>query len=159
MPSIIMNELLKRGILIRKLRYPENIPFIEDETGLMIHYTLTLELPEEDGGIQWGFLPYSKIIKDDEEWRIMDGVETAMSIWSSFFVADAWYPEKLAGLKTSCVVADKKIFDKICNILSKVKLHSFFSVILINFEKGVVEKELIINGNSRNSLFEFPNIQ
>ncbi len=78
---------------------------------------------------------------------------------SSVFLADAWEPESLEGIKICWVFASEEYYKAFRKLIGDVKLNSAMSTILVDGECSKVIKEEWLNcpqNGNQQSLFDLP---
>lgn len=65
----------------------------------------------------------------------------ALTMRSSLFLLDAWYPEKLDDTRSTIVFRDAKLFDAAVELLRRRPIQTAMSVMLLDFDEGRIVKE------------------
>lgn len=112
----------------------------------------------------WNFIVYSYDMKEDhfvslsgEKARFDFHIKHIMDTWSPLFLSDAWEPETLKDVKNSIVFTDSSIYDVFCDMINKIKVNTWMSVILVDIKKQNVIAETMIprhDGQHLSSIFD-----
>ena len=165
MKTIILNELYRRSIAYKKVRRDEieEMPMVVREFGSM--QRILLNMLESENENYWGFVFNSSIV-DPEELEtgyvrrdVRYFMNRVLSIYGSIFLADAWEPETLENMKCSFVFCDEHFYDVFRERLSRAKIQSSMTMILLNIEEAKVVKEELLPGCSfenQDNYFDIP---
>lgn len=164
MKNIILNELFSRGIGYKKVRREEldGMPMVVREFGSM--QRVLLNMLESDNEKYWGFVFNSSVVdpEDLENGRVRRDVEyfinRVLSIYGSIFLADAWEPETLGNMKCSFVFCDEFFYKAFRERLSRARIKSSMTMILLNIDEAKVVKEELLPGCSFDEQDEYFNI-
>ena len=80
----------------------------------------------------------------DEKARIAGNMRELIEYWNSIFLRDAWEPETFRDVKNTFVFTDTKYYEPFCDIMMKIKVNTYMSVILIDTAKKTVVEEKMI---------------
>lgn len=80
----------------------------------------------------------------DEKACIAGNMRELIEYWHSIFLQDTWEPETLKDVKNSFVFTDTKYYETFCDMMMKIKVNTYMSVILIDTGKNMVVEEKMI---------------
>ena len=92
-----------------------------------------------------------------EKARIAGNTRDLIDYWHSIFLRDAWEPETYSDVKNSFVFTDTKDYEPFCDMMMKIKVNTYMSVILIDIGKNMVVEEKMVprhDGKTPPSLFD-----
>lgn len=150
---IIADELYSRGCMLRI--YPglpqEELP----ESGFFQHWRSRLAITVQGYEPRfWNFIihipfsdHYSSLLGDDESSRLEGGIRRILDKWSFIFLRDTWEPETLRDVKNSFVFTEKQLYEAFCELMMKIKVNTYMSVILIDIARQRVVEEKMIPRN------------
>lgn len=79
----------------------------------------------------------------------------ALTMRSSLFLLDAWYPEKLDDTRSTIVFRDAKLFDAAVELLRRRPIQTAMSVMLLDFDEGrIVKEQWISQGLEKSARFQ-----
>lgn len=109
----------------------------------------------------WNFItaPYAMGIVDERDRRML--MMRLMERYSGWFLHDAWEPEALKDIKTSFAFVDLEIYQEFRELIKRVKVNSYMSIILIDPEKREVTEEYQLprnDGKEFISIFSEPKV-
>lgn len=144
---IIADELYSRGCMLRMCPgIPRNeIP----ESRFFLPWRSRLAVTVQDFEPKfWNFIhvhiyDYSDDISDEDK-RIGYNMRDIIDSLSYLFLRDMWEPETIEDVKHSFVFTEKQYYDLFCELMAKIKVNTYMSVILIDIdEKTVVAEEMV----------------
>ena len=142
--NIITLSLLNRGITLKRISpatlFREDFPRVRPSLGL--------DLKCEIGERRWLFFYVLAECAEDGERSVSPLTSSAehmaynaLTLRSSLFLLDAWYPEKLDDTRSTIVFRDAKIFDAAVELLRRRPIQTAMSVMLLDFDEGRIVKE------------------
>lgn len=157
----IADELYARGCML--CVYP-GVPWEElPESSLYLRMPLS-RLAIRIQGYEpkyWNFLVHIPYPGDyetitDEKARRTYFIRDIMDNWSPIFLRDMWEPDTLRDVKHSFVFTDKWNYDVFSDVMMKIRVNTYMSMILIDAEKNrIVEEKMIprFDGKTLESIF------
>lgn len=102
-------------------------------------------------------LPYTDYYGEpQDEKKFIEGiVREIIKDLSLIFLRDMWEPETLKDVKNSFVFTEEKYYEAFCDVMKKVKVNSYMSVILIDIAKQKVLEEKMIPRYDQKGSFGF----
>lgn len=142
--NIITRSLLNRGITLKRTApvtlFREDFPRVRPSLGL--------DLKCEIGERRWLFFYALAECTEDGERSVSPTISSAerlaynaLTMRSSLFLLDAWYPEKFNDTRSTIVFRDAKVFDAAVELLRRRPIQTAMSVMLLDFEEGRIVKE------------------
>lgn len=129
----------------------------------MCQYTsLGLDLKCEIGERRWLFFYVLAECAEDGERSVSPLTSSAehmaynaLTMRSSLFLLDAWYPEKLDDTRSTIVFRDAKLFDAAVELLRRRPIQTAMSVMLLDFDEGrIVKEQWISQGLEKSARFQ-----
>lgn len=158
---IIADELYARDCMLRIYsRLPsEEVP----ESGFYLHTPSRLIVRIQGCEPKfWNLHVYISPYRDypalsDEETRTAGYMMELIEDWYAIFLRDAWEPETFRDVKSSFVFGDTKYYEPFCDMMMRIKVNTYMSVILIDTAKKMVVEEKMIprhDGKTLPSIFD-----
>ena len=156
--NIITLSLLNRGITLKRISpatlFREDFPRVRPSLGL--------DLKCEIGERRWLFFYVLAECAEDGERSVSPLTSSAehmaynaLTMRSSLFLLDAWYPEKLDDTRSTIVFRDAKLFDAAVELLRRRPIQTAMSVMLLDFDEGrIVKEQWISQGLEKSARFQ-----
>lgn len=136
--NVIINALLARGILVRKIPASFERHRTEAPYGISLPYDFTVYI--EDAMPQ---LWYFKVI---DTMDTLEGINRAFRILSAFFLLDSWEPGFFDNTKTTFVFNDEVVFGSVVQQYRDAPIKTTMSAILIDIKTEKIIDEKPISG-------------
>jgi len=147
MKKIIVNELYNRNVAFKK-EDPNELKEVPALTEFAASGSRELlRLMENSKTKYWG-LVFNALLSsdapDDNPYASEPFRRRILAYYASVFLADAWQPETMAGLKTSFVFCDEGMYDLFRSVLKNARINSNMTMILLDLlEERVIREELV----------------